>query len=68
MGRFLVDLLERKSHVRTDTVIEYCSRMYLPIIDLRQALKNVWLVYVEADAEGINVKKRVYYEVNKYVE
>ena len=58
-------LVEKKKLSETDA--DRIFHRIIPIIDLRQALKNTDLL-IEAVPEEINLKKKVYAEVNKYAE
>ena len=58
-------LVEKKKLSETDA--DRIFHRIIPIIDLRQALKNTDLL-IEAVPEEINLKKKVYSEVNKYAE
>ena len=58
-------LVEKKKLTETDA--DRIFHRIIPIIDLRQALKNTDLL-IEAVPEEINLKKKVYSEVNKYAE
>jgi len=58
-------LVEKKKLTETDA--DRIFHRIIPIIDLRQALKDTDLL-IEAVPEEINLKKKVYSEVNKYAE
>src|ERR1051326_260789 len=58
-------LVEKKKLSETDA--DRIFHRIIPIIDLRQALKNTDLL-IEAVPEEMNLKKNVYAEVNKYAE